>query len=66
MSTGPIVDTDSMVEALRSGQIAAAALDVTDPEPLPANHPLLCMDNVIITPHWASATLQVSQPGYIQ
>lgn len=56
---GPIVDTDSLVEALKSGEIYAAALDVTDPEPLPVGHPLLGLDNVIVTPHWASATVQV-------
>lgn len=48
---GPTVVTDDLIAALKTGQIAAAGLDVTDPEPLPAEHPLWQMDNVIITPH---------------
>ena len=48
---GPTVVTDDLVAALKSGQIAGAGLDVTDPEPLPNDHPLWQMDNVIITPH---------------
>ena len=48
---GAIIVTDDLVAALESGQIAGAALDVTDPEPLPADHPLWRMDNVLITPH---------------
>jgi phosphoglycerate dehydrogenase-like enzyme len=54
---GPVVDTDSLVRALRKGWIAAAALDVTDPEPLPANHPLVDMPNCIVVPHLGSATV---------
>lgn len=50
---GRTVVTDDLVAALRSGQIAGAALDVTEPEPLPAEHPLWQMNNVIITPHVA-------------
>ena len=50
---GKSVDTDALVAALQSGQIAGAGLDVTDPEPLPADHPLWQMNNVIITPHVA-------------
>jgi glyoxylate reductase len=53
---GGVVDTDDLYEALRDGVIAAAALDVTDPEPLPANHPLLTMENALVTPHIASAS----------
>jgi phosphoglycerate dehydrogenase-like enzyme len=53
---GPIVDLDALREALERGQIAAAALDVTEPEPLPAGHPLLATPNLIITPHIGSAT----------
>jgi glyoxylate reductase len=54
---GPVVDMDALYQALSSGQIAAAALDVTDPEPIPANHPLLSLENVIIAPHIASASV---------
>jgi phosphoglycerate dehydrogenase-like enzyme len=48
---GGSVVQDDLVSALRSGQIAGAGLDVTDPEPLPADHPLWTMHNVILTPH---------------
>lgn len=51
---GPLVHTDDLVAALREGQIAGAALDVTDPEPLPDGHPLWEMENVLITPHTAN------------
>ena len=54
---GPVVDTDALVEALRSGEIAGAGLDVTDPEPLPANHPLIALPNAIVVPHIASASV---------
>jgi glyoxylate reductase len=54
---GPIVNTDALTEALRSGAIAYAALDVTDPEPIPTGHPLLEMENVTLLPHIASATV---------
>lgn len=53
---GPIVDPDALYEALSHGRIAAAALDVTDPEPIPPDSPLLGLENLIITPHIASAT----------
>ncbi|RME86020.1 MAG: D-glycerate dehydrogenase [Caldilineae bacterium] len=56
-SRGPVVDTEALYDALKSGQIAYAALDVTDPEPLPADHKLLSLPNCIVTPHIASATL---------
>lgn len=48
---GPIVDTDALTEALSSGTIAGAGLDVTEPEPLPDGHPLLRLENVVLTPH---------------
>ena len=53
---GPIVDTDSLTRALRERRIAGAALDVTDPEPLPGDHPLLREPNLVVVPHIASAT----------
>jgi lactate dehydrogenase-like 2-hydroxyacid dehydrogenase len=53
---GPVVDTGALVAALRDGTIRGAALDVTDPEPLPADHPLVGLDNCIVVPHIASAT----------
>jgi len=55
-SRGPVVDTDALVEALRAGTIGGAALDVTDPEPLPAHHPLLGLPNALVVPHIASAS----------
>lgn len=54
VARGGLVDTDALVEALKTGKIAGAALDVTDPEPLPDGHPLWSMDNVLITPHVAN------------
>ncbi len=56
-SRGPTVDTVALTDALRAGLIAGAGLDVTDPEPIPADHPLVNMDNVVITPHIGSASL---------
>ena len=53
---GPIVDTDDLVSALKSNAIRGAALDVTDPEPLPSDHDLWTFDNVLITPHNAGHT----------
>ena len=54
---GPIVDPEALYEALKAKRIAAAALDVTDPEPLPAHHKLLTLPNLIVVPHIASATV---------
>lgn len=53
---GPIVDHAALLDALRDGAIAGAALDVTDPEPLPPGHPLLDAPNLVVVPHVASAT----------
>lgn len=54
---GGVIDQDALVAALRSGGIAGAALDVTDPEPLPADHLLYGLPNVVVTPHIASASV---------
>ncbi len=53
---GPVVDTDALAAGLHAGEIAGAALDVTDPEPLPADHPLLDAPNLLVLPHLGSAT----------
>ena len=53
---GPVVDTQALASALREGELAGAALDVTDPEPLPGDHPLLDAPNLLVVPHIASAT----------
>jgi glyoxylate reductase len=58
ISRGAVVDTAALTETLAARRLFAAALDVTDPEPLPRDHPLLRLDNVIITPHLGSATEQ--------
>ncbi|MDV3125764.1 2-hydroxyacid dehydrogenase [Mycobacterium sp. 21AC1] len=54
---GPIIDEPALIAALRTGRLAAAGLDVFDTEPLPAGHPLLALDNVVLTPHvsWYTA-----------
>ena len=57
-SRGQVVDTDALLEALKTHQIAYAALDVTDPEPLSGDHPLLALPNILITPHIGSATTE--------
>ncbi|WP_120521055.1 D-2-hydroxyacid dehydrogenase [Arthrobacter celericrescens] len=54
---GQLVETDALIAALESGSIAAAALDVVDPEPLPEGHALWGMENVIITPHMCGDTV---------
>lgn len=58
VARGGVVDTDALTEALAARKLYGAALDVTDPEPLPRGHPLLGLDNVIIAPHLGSATEQ--------
>ncbi len=52
---GKIVNTEALVAALEAGHLGGAGLDVTDPEPLPADHPLLRLPNVVVTPHIGSA-----------
>ncbi len=53
---GPVLDTQALIDALHAGAIAGAALDVTDPEPLPPDHALLRAPNVLVVPHVGSAT----------
>ena len=55
-SRGPVVDHAALADALRAGTIFAAGLDVTDPEPIPADHPLVGLDNCLVVPHIASAS----------
>jgi D-3-phosphoglycerate dehydrogenase len=57
-SRGPVVDEEALVEALRRGHLAGAALDVMEVEPLPATSPLLQLHNVTLTPHMASASVE--------
>jgi D-3-phosphoglycerate dehydrogenase len=61
VARGEIVDEPSLIEALQSGRISGAGLDVFAEEPLEANHPLLHMNNVIATPHLAGGTRGTSQ-----
>ncbi len=58
VSRGRIVDTDALVEAIFSGHLGGAGLDVTDPEPLPKGHPLFDHPDVVITPHIAGLSDQ--------
>ena len=55
-SRGPVVDPEALATALRDGEIFAAGLDVTEPEPLPADHPLVALPNCVVVPHIASAS----------
>ena len=61
VARGAHVDTDALVTALREGQLGGAALDVTDPEPLPDGHPLWDLPNCVNTPHTANPW-QTAQP----
>ncbi|MEM7034663.1 MAG: D-glycerate dehydrogenase [Chloroflexota bacterium] len=61
LARGGVIDHDALVEALENKWIAVAALDVTEPEPLPRDHPLLTMDNVVLAPHLGSATFRTRQ-----
>ena len=56
IARGPVVDSDALYEALSTGTIRCAGLDVTDPEPLPADHKLLTLNNCTVIPHTGSST----------
>ena len=60
---GPIVDESALLDALRTGRIAGAGLDVFDAEPLPPGHPLTKAANVVLTPHCAGITPEVLEAG---
>lgn len=65
VARGGLIDTDALVQVLREKGIGGAALDVTDPEPLPDGHPLWAMDNVMITPHVAN-TWSMALPELVE
>ena len=58
---GNVIDTEALVSVLKDGHLGGVALDVTDPEPLPEDHPLWNMDRVIITPHIAGQSFGYSK-----
>lgn len=58
ISRGPVIDSDALVTALDAGRLGGVGLDVTDPEPLPADHPLLGFDRVLVVPHIGSASVR--------
>jgi glyoxylate reductase len=61
VSRGSVVDTEALVDALTAEEIAGAALDVTDPEPLPPDHPLLELPNCLVVPHIGSSSLKTRE-----
>ncbi|MGW5242136.1 D-2-hydroxyacid dehydrogenase family protein [Monashia sp. NPDC004114] len=65
-SRGPIVDEDALVDALREGRIAGAALDVYDVEPLPADHPLRALPNTLLLPHIGYVTTETYREWFAQ
>jgi len=65
VSRGAHVVTDDLMDALRNRSIGGAALDVTDPEPLPDGHPLWTLDNCLVTPHTAN-TRQMAEPLFAE
>lgn len=64
IARGKIVDTQALMNALREGHLAGACLDVTDPEPLPEDHPLWDFPNVVITPHVAAQAALTEERGW--
>lgn len=65
-SRGPIIEEKALIDALRQGRIAGAGLDVFETEPLPPEHPLLKLDNVVLTPHIGYVTRENFQTFYVQ
>jgi phosphoglycerate dehydrogenase-like enzyme len=65
VARGALVDTDALVAALESGRLGGAGLDVTDPEPLPAGHPLWSVENCVVTPHVAD-TAEMTAPLFAE
>lgn len=63
-SRGPIVDEDALIDALTSGRIAGAGLDVFDTEPLPIDHPLRTLPNTVLTPHMGYVTIETYRIFY--
>ena len=56
-SRGPTVDLEALYRALKEGRLGGAGLDVFEPEPVPVDHPILTLDNVVFTPHLGSSTM---------
>ncbi|MEM4889352.1 MAG: NAD(P)-dependent oxidoreductase, partial [Thermosphaera sp.] len=65
-SRGAVIDTKALVKALREGWIAGAGLDVFEEEPLPKDHPLLSLDNVVLTPHIGASTREAQEKAGIE
>jgi len=65
-SRGGVIDTDALVKALKEGWIAGAGLDVFEEEPLPENHPLTKLDNVVLTPHIGANTIEAQERAGIE
>ena len=63
---GELIDGESLRRAIESGKVAGAALDVYDVEPLPKDHPILALDNTILTPHLGYATEEAYRVVYAQ
>lgn len=63
---GPVVDTEALVKALKEGWIAGAGLDVYEEEPLPKDHPLTKLDNVVLTPHIGASTVEAQMRAGVQ
>ncbi len=64
-SRGKCVDTEDLYNALASGNIAAAALDVVDPEPIPSSHPILQLENFLIVPHLGATTVETREQQHL-